>query len=205
LSLKKKVITIIEDLQKLIAQLSLKKSLKFALKYVERFCFSLIIRVNAIEKIRIKKKQKINIMSTITKKNIQYFKNYLNLLKKTEFKNVAYTENMKVQYIKILKKKVNKVRVLRISNLIDRILQIQFHTLLDPLFDINLPELFFGFRKRRNIHQALAYLYQSISFSNMNQFYLLYMNITGCFNNIFHKYILKYFYFPKKYKKLLIR
>lgn len=205
LSLKREVIVVLEDLQKSIAQLSLKDEQELALKYVEYFCFSLVVRVYAIDKIRSRKSRETAGIDTITIKSVRDFKTCLNLVKETHPMNVNYNENMEVKYIEILKKDVSKVRILGLSNIVDRVLQIQFHLLIDPLIDVNLPELFFGFRKGKNTHQALAYLSHSINVSDTSRFHLLYIDINKCFDTISHGYILEHFSFPEKYKKLLIR
>ena len=92
-----------------------------------------------------------------------------------------------------------------ISNLIDRISQMQFLILLDPIIDQLLPNNFYGFRKGRNALQALSYLSKSISISDLTRYYLIKIDIEKCFDNINHNYILKNFPFPKKYLKLLTR
>ena len=202
LSLKKEVITLVEDLQQVIAELSSEGKQKFALKYVEYFCFSLIIRIYVIEKIKTKKNKEnmgINLAS------ISGFNTCWNLVRETHPKNVKYTENVKIKYIKIPEKKTGKINILEINYLIDWILQIQFYILLDPLIDITLPELSFGFRKGRNANQVLTYLSDSINFNNPNKSHLLCLNINKCSDIMFHKYILEYFPFPKKHKKLLVK
>lgn len=205
LSLKREVIVVLEDLQKSIAQLSLKDEQELALKYVEYFCFSLVVRVYAVDKIRSRKSIETAGIDTITIKSVRDFKTCLNLVKETHPTNVNYNENMEVKYIEIPKKDASKVRILGLSNIVDRVLQIQFHLLIDPLIDVNLPELFFGFRKGKNTHQALAYLSHSINVSDTSRFHLLYIDINKCFDTISHGYILEHFSFPEKYKKLLIR
>jgi RNA-directed DNA polymerase len=120
-------------------------------------------------------------------------------------KNIKCTEDMIVKYVEIPKKEARKVKILGISNLVDRVLQTQFGILLDPLIDVNIPQLFFGFRKGKNTHQAFAYLSNSINFSDMNRFHLLCIDISKYFDTISHEYILKHFPFPEKHKKLLIR
>jgi hypothetical protein len=112
---------------------------------------------------------------------------------------------MIVKYVEIFKKDAKKVKILGISYLVDKVVQTQFEILLDPLIDVNIPHLFFGFRKGKNTHQAFAYLSHSINYSNRNQFHLLSINITKSFDTIFHEYILKHFPFPEKHKKLLVR
>lgn len=205
LSLKREAVAVVEDLQKAIAQLSSKGELELALKYVEHFCFSLVIRIYAIEKIRTKKSRETAGMDAVTNRSVKDFKKCLKLVEETHPKDVKYTEDMEVKYVGIPKKEAGKVRILGISNLVDRVLQIQFHTLLDPLIDVNLPELFFGFRKGRNTHQALAYLSHSINQSDTNRFSLLSMDISKCFDTISHEYILEHFPFPEKHKRLLVR
>ena len=205
LPLKREVIVIIEYLQKTIAQLSLKDRREFAFKYIEYFCFSLVVRIYAVNKIRSKNNRDATGMDNIIIKSVRNFKTCLNLVEKTHPKNIDYNENMEVNFIEIPKKDGSKVRIFCISNLVDRVVQIQLHTLIDPLIDVHLPELFFGFRKGRSTHQALAYLSHSINVRDISRFHLIYMDIHQCFDNISHEYILEHFYFPEKYKKLLIR
>jgi len=112
---------------------------------------------------------------------------------------------MLVKFVEIPKKGSNKLRVLGISNIIDRVIQSQFIILLDPLIDPLLSLNFYGFRKGRNALQAISYLSKSIQLSDLTRYHLLKIDIEECFDNLNHNYILNNFPFPKKYKKLLIR
>jgi len=133
---------------------------------------------------------------------------YLRCIELTELthpKNVVYSTNMEVRYVEIPKKEVGKVRVLGISNIIDRVLQLQFLILLDPIIDCGLLPHFYGFRKGRSALQAVSYLSRSIQLSDTNRFVLLSIDIEKCFDNISHEYICSNFPFPTKHSKLLLR
>lgn len=204
LSFRKEVVTVIENLQKAIAQLSSKGEQKLALKYVEYFCFSFVIRIYAIEKIKTRKNKKDIEINTVVIRSLKDFKIRLNLVRKTSPRNIQYIEDTKIKYIKIFKKKTGEIKVFRMSHLIDWVLQIQFYLLLDPLVDISLPELSFGFRKGKNANQVLTYLSNFINSRHPSKFHLLCLNVNKCSNTVFYKYTLKYFPFPKKYHKFLI-
>lgn len=172
---------------------------------MEYFCFSLVIRIYAVETIRMRKQKKIIEMNTINIKTVKSLQTCLKLVKMTHPKNVKYSENMKIKYVGIFKKRTDKAIIFKVTNLADRVLQIQFYTLLDPLIDVHLPELFFGYRKGKNSHQALAYLSHSINMRGTNRFHLLCININNIFGTISHKYILEHFPFSEKYIQLLVK
>jgi retron-type reverse transcriptase len=123
----------------------------------------------------------------------------------SNIKNANFSTNMLVKTIEIVKKDTSDTRVLGISNLIDRISQMQFLILLDPIIEQLLPNNFYGFRKGRNALQAISYLSKSISVSDLTRYHLIKIDLEKCFDNLCHNFIIKNFPFPKKYLKLLIR
>lgn len=112
---------------------------------------------------------------------------------------------MEVRYVEISKADSTKTRILGISNIIDRVIQLQFLILLDPVIESKLPEHFYGFRKGRSAHQALGFLSKSIISSDLSRFVLVQIDIEKCFDNISHEFIINHFPFPRKYTKLLYR
>lgn len=167
--------------------------------------FSTIIRLLCIEKIRIRTyRDTTGFDLCIIEPAIDY-KTCFQLFEQSNIKNTNFSTDMLVKYIDILKKDSSKKRVLGISNIIDRVIQLQFATLLDPLIDPLLSVNFYGFRKGRNALQAIAYLSRSIQFNDLTRYHLLKVDIIKCFDNLAHAYILNNFPFPNKYKKLLIR
>lgn len=112
---------------------------------------------------------------------------------------------MLVKTVEIKKDTSEVIRVLGICNLIDRISQMQFLILLDPIVEELLLNNFYGYRKGRNALQAIAYLSNSITKSDLTRYYLIKIDLEKCFENLCHKFIIKNFPFPKKYLNLLIR
>lgn len=103
------------------------------------------------------------------------------------------------------KQDFSKKSALTVFNLIDLVIQLQFLILLDPIVEHKLPEYFYSFRRGRSIHQALSFLYKKILLSESNDYIILITQITDFFKHLSHKYVMKYFPFPCKYKKLLFK
>lgn len=204
-SLKKKVIKIIEQLQYEIAILCSLDRKDEALRYVEIFSFSLVVRVYSIESIRtIKSRSTPGVHESIIQ-NANDYASCLQLVSLTHPKNISYEIDMEVRYVEIPKKDSTEVRVLGIGNIVDRALQLQLLVLLDPIVESTLPEHFYGYRKGRNPLQAIAFLSKSIQLSDLSRFYLTAVYIRKCFDSISHDYILEEFPFPEKLKGLLHR
>nr|YP_009720789.1 hypothetical protein [Ostreobium quekettii]QGQ62001.1 hypothetical protein [Ostreobium quekettii] len=235
-SLKKKVTYIIEQLQYEIATLCSLDRKDEGLKYVEGFCFSLVIRVYSIECIRTRKN-----LPGMDDKNLQFFESKpfglagsasegpicrslcapsesiiqsandyascLNLVSLTHPKNVSYEINMEARDVDIPKKHSSKSRILDISNIVDRVLQLQLLLLLDPVVESTLPEHFYAFRQGRTPLQAIGFLSRSIqsSSSDLSRFHLVSVDMSKCFDSMSHDFILKRFPWPEKLKGLLRR
>jgi len=203
--LKQETISLIEEIQSTIAYLgSLNKSSE-ALRYVEYFSFSLANRLLSIERIRTRSSRNIPGIDKTIIKNVYDFKTCLSLALLTHPKHIEISSNLEVKYVEILKKDTSKLRVLGIHNIVDRVLQLQMLTFLDPLIDATLPENFYSFRKSRSSLQAIASLFKSIKLSDISKYHLVSVNIRKCFDSITHEFILDKFPFPVKYKNLLVR
>ena len=226
-SLKKKVTYIIEQLQYEIATLCSLDRKDEGLKYVEGFCFSLVIRVYSIECIRTRKNtpgmdeskpfglagsasegpicDHIHDPSESIIQSANDYASCLNLVSLTHPKNVSYEMDMQVRDVDIPKKHSTKSRILGISNIVDRALQLQLLLLLDPVVESTLPEHFYGFRQGRNPLQAIGFLSRSIQSSDLSRFHLVSVDISKCFDSMSHDFILKRFPWPEKFKGLLLR
>jgi retron-type reverse transcriptase len=172
---------------------------------VEYFVFSTIIRLISIDKIRTRSSRASGGTDNCIIKSSTDYKKCFELFKQSSIKNTNFSTDMFVKYFEIKKKDSSSKRILGINNIIDRIIQLQFVTLLDPLIDSQLPTRFYGFRKSRSALQAIAYLSHSIQVSDLTRYHLLKIDIEKCFDNLDHEYILNNFPFPNKHKKLLIR
>lgn len=195
----------LKKLQFSIAGLAKNKGTETSLIYVEYFCYSTVIRLICIDRIRIRKSRDTAGIDTNIIKSSTDYKKCFQLLLDSNIKNANFSTNMLVKTIEIVKKDTSDIRVLGISNLIDRISQMQFLILLDPIIEQLLPNNFYGFRKGRSALQAISYLSKSISVSDLTRYHLIKIDLEKCFDNLCHNFIIKNFPFPKKYLKLLIR
>lgn len=205
LKIKRWVNSWLKKLQYSIAGLTNRNETKISLKYIEYFSYSTVIRLICIDKIRTRRSRNTPGIDSNTINSATDYKRCFQLLLESNIKNANFSTDMLVKYVEIQKKDTNNIRILGISNLLDRISQMQFVILLDPLIDQLLPNNFYGFRKGRNSLQAISYLSKSIQLSDLTRYHLVKIDIEKCFDNLDHNYIVKNFPFPKKYLKLLIR
>lgn len=203
--LKQETISLIEEIQSNIAHLGFLNKSSEALRYVEYFSFSLANRLLSIESIRTRSSRNTPGIDEMIIKDAYDFKTCLSLVSLTHPKHMETSLNLEVKYVEIPKKDTSKIRVLGVHNIVDRVLQLQMLTFLDPLIDTTLPENFYGFRKGRSPLQAIAYLSRSIQLSDTSRYHLVSVDIRKCFDSISHEFILNKFPFPMKYKALLIR
>ena len=169
-----------------------------ALKLVEKYCFSLFIRLHCVELFRTKQFKEIPGILIEESLSINDTAVCLAFIKETHPKNVMTECDTLVNFLKVYKKNFNKIQVLGIKYLKDQIIQLQFLTLLEPIIESELSENFYGFRKERNSLQALAFLSKSIQSSEISNFFLISVSIGQCFNSISHEFIQKQFPFPIK-------
>lgn len=179
--LKKKASDLVELLQLEITKLCSLGRKEDALKLVEVFCFSLLVRLYSIERIRIRRSGDIpkNARFVLTSVNDQA--GCLRLLRST------HPPNARQQTKKTPSEKI------RIDDLVDHTLQLQFATLLDPVIESLLPEHFYGFRKGRSALQAIASLSRNIQQSDLFRFQLISVEVKRCFDFKTHSFVLENF------------
>lgn len=205
------MIRTVELMQQEIATLCSLDKRDEALKLLEKYCFSLFLRVYAVELIRTRSSRQSPGEKAVATKNQVFrcdpndYATCLELVALTHPKNISFEKDMLVQYVEIPKKDSTKVRVLGISNIVDRVLQTQFLVLLDPIIEAQLPEGFYGFRKGRSTLQALGFLTTSIQLSDLSRYHLVSVDMSKCFDSISHQYILENYPFPQKFKALMER
>jgi Reverse transcriptase (RNA-dependent DNA polymerase) len=203
--LKQEVISLIEEIQFTIAHLRFLNKSSEALYYVEYFSFSLANRLLSIESIRTRFSRNISGIDETIIKNAYDFKTCFFLVSLTHPKCIKTSPNLEVKYLETPKRNTSKIRVLKIHNIVDCVLQLEMLTFLDPFIDTLLPENFYSFRKGRSSLQAIAYLFRSIQLSDTFRYHLVFIDIQKCFDSISHEFILNKFPFPLKYKDLLVR
>ena len=111
---------------------------------------------------------------------------------------------MKVKLVEISKPD-GSIRTLRISTMLDRVLQTQLCLLLDPFYEAKYPEYMYAYRKGRNTHQAAGFLKAVLERLDINHAGLILLDLEKCFYNISHEAILTHFIIPDEWKPLLIR
>jgi RNA-directed DNA polymerase len=90
-----------------------------------------------------------------------------------------------VRRIWVPKNKAEK-RALGIPNMIDRGIQLMWLTLLDPIVENNSDLHSFGFRKGRNVAQAVGHIQKNLQFINSDSMYIWDADIKDCFSSIDH-------------------
>jgi hypothetical protein len=174
-----------------------------ALKYVEYFVFSSIIRIRCIDKVRTISSRQATFLNNQIFSSPTDFVTCLKLFKQTHVKNINLKRIKEIYSIKICKTNKNKISEVKSTDVLDKILQLQFLFLLEPVIDTMLSENFYGFRKNRNALQAVSFLSKSLQGSHLSNFVLILASIKKCFNNTFSKFVCSRFPFPSKYGNLL--
>ena len=134
---------------------------------ISEFSFSLVVRINAIDRIRTRKFLETSCIDDFIIMKANDHSMYFKLLELTHPKNLSKKCNMQVRYVKISRKDTIKIRILRINNIVDRIIQLQFIGLLDPIIDSNLSLYIYSFRRGRSALQSIAFLHKNLLLSNM--------------------------------------
>lgn len=105
-----------------------------------------------------------------------------------------------IRQIFISKNNKNEVRMLGIPTIKDRIVQTLFVQILEPIIDVHADYCNFGYRKGRNLHQAIGLLSKLLLHKpehqrkkNLNRRYFVHtkfiinINIKQFFNKVNHK------------------
>lgn len=205
-SLKKAIIFFVSSLQRYICVASrMDNNSDSVLSVIEYFCFSLVIRISAVELIKNKNFLLTFGLSIKIIKHVITIKTCLKLVFQTNFKYYNFYNNYEVRYVQSILMEVDKRRNLGISNIIDCVIQFQFLLLIDPMVENTLPEHFYGFRRGRTIHQALSFLSRNIMLSGTKDFFIVIAEIEKYLDSISYKYIVTHFPFPIKYRTFFYR
>jgi retron-type reverse transcriptase len=117
-----------------------------------------------------------------------------------------------IRRVFIPKKGSEELRPLGIPTIKDRLVQMLFVQVLEPIIDVYADIYSFGFRKGRNAHQAIGELASKLytkpylkrkSKSNLYFSYtkhVLLIDIEGFFDNVDHSFLLEFYPFPPKFK-----
>ena len=86
-------------------------------------------------------------------------------------------------------KEDGKKRPIGIPTVEDKLVQMQVKRILEPIYEIDCLNFSYGFRPKRNCHQALDAVDKMIMKNNVN--YILDADIKGFFDNVDHKWMLR--------------
>lgn len=187
-------------LQAEICHLSLTSADKAAMELIETYSMNIIVRYIAINKIAYQSGETPGVDNFVIKNNSHKLK----LLSQSKKTKLNLLSPMKVKLVEIPKLD-GSVRTLRISTMLDRVLQTQLCLLLDPFYEAKYPEHMYAYRKGRNTHQAVGFLKSILERSDTNYAGLILLDIEKCFYSISHEAILTHFMVPSGWKFHLIR
>jgi RNA-directed DNA polymerase len=96
-------------------------------------------------------------------------------------------------------KKNKKLRPLGIPVIVDRVYQNVFKNTLEPQWEERFEMTSYGFRPKRNTHDAIADLFNKLN-KGSNRLWVFEGDFKGCFDNLNHDYIMeKICFFPNKH------
>lgn len=87
-------------------------------------------------------------------------------------------------------KENGEMRVLGISSYEDKLVEGVMAEILSAVYESRFLDCSYGFRPKRNMHQAIARINHSLMFEKMN--YVIDCDIKRCFDNIDHKWLIKF-------------
>lgn len=176
----------IQELQKVICELSKQDKEKEAKTIINHFAFNIIIRVYAIH---IFTGRTSRFTPGIDKFTITGYEECLVLLEQSKFSNIKPKCNTVIKRVKI-PKGYGKTRPLGIFNMLDRVLQKMLTVLIEPFYDAHFHSDVYGFRPGRSAIQAVA---RATGLLNQGQIRktLISIDIEGCFDNIATERLLK--------------
>jgi RNA-directed DNA polymerase len=84
-----------------------------------------------------------------------------------------------------------KKRPLGIPTLIDRLVQMMVKAILEPIFESDFHPTSHGFRPQRSCHTAMAHLHLRTAPRHMKMYWVIEGDISGCFDHIQHKILMR--------------
>ena len=187
-------------LQTEICRLSLTGADIAAMELIETYSMNIVIRYIAINKIASQSGETPGVDNFIIKNN----RNKIELLLQSKKTKLNLLSIMEVKLVEIPKPN-GSTRILGISTMLDRVLQTQLCSLLDPFYEAKYPEHMYAYRKGRNSHQAVGFLRGILERSDTKYSGLILFDIEKCFYSISHEAIIKHFVVPINWKPLLIK
>lgn len=137
---------------------------------------------------------------------------YLDMLKYNELK---FYKSDSIKRVFIPKGSVSDLRPLGIPTIKDRIAQTLFVQVLEPIIDPHADYYSFGYRKGRNVHQAIGMLSKLLAYKpkssreNSNKRYFVHnrfvinIDVKQFFNKVNHEWLLENYPFPTKFIHIL--
>jgi len=178
-------------LQTEICRLSLSGANTTAMELIELYSMNIVTRYVAINKIASQSGNTPGVDNFIIKNNSDKIK----LLSQSKKTKLNLSSTMKVKLVEIPEPN-GFTRILRISTMLDRVLQTQLCLLLDPFYEAKYPEHMYAYRKGRNTHQAVGFLKGILERSDIKYSGLILFDIEKCFYSISHEAIIKHFVVP---------
>ena len=190
----------LENLLVRICSLSYEGNNSTAMELIDNYSFSPLIRCLAINKVR-------SNSGLIAGRDLKVIKNDIDKL-------VIYKQTNKLTYLRSSKSDIRRielpktgggVRLIGISNIIERVLQTQICILLDAYYEAKYHENIFSYRKGRNSLQAISLLKRIVDSTDKKYLGVGLLDIKKCFDSIPHEQIKKHFLIPLSWGKILQR
>ena len=138
---------------------------------------------------------------------------YLDILRED---NLLQYKSSGIRRLLVFKGKGIDLRPLGIPTILDRIVQTLFVQVIEPIIDPHADKRSYGFRKGRNVHQAIGELSRVLNvtpylrrqkvgtkryFSHTK--HILQIDVKGFFDNVDHDYLLNNYPIPRKFINVL--
>lgn len=186
----------INNLQRLIARLTVQGNIQSAKTLIEEFSFNLSVRCYSIY---LFSKRASRYTSGQDRQIIRNDKDCIKLVEQTKYVNILKLDKSEIKLVEIPKSNGAK-RTLEISNMRDRVLQKSLCVLIEPYYEALYHENVYGFRPGRNAQQAMGLAYKLLSTGQSRKSFIS-LDIKGCFDNINKKKLME-IWVPTKYRKL---
>lgn len=187
-------------IQRNISYFTSNNNLELAMNTIDEYIFHPVIRFLAVLQV---KKQSGKVSGT-DGKCLNDLKDIYEMLEYSRYYNLIKNYRSRVKYVEI-PKDINKVRILGIGNIIDRVIQTMFLYMMDPFYEPFMHEHIYGSRKGRSSLNALGYLKSVLEKSDIGNLNVLNLDLAQCFDNFKHEYILKNVAIPFRFKDIFVK